>query len=108
MAEAVTEKGASLVWGVQIETPGSYDLHLRLRVEAGELAQVPLTVFNNGNNRGTFTFRGGDDSPRELTVDLAMMMRTNNFIRLYFAQSGIRLEEAVVSLREPLKKRFWE
>ena len=103
-----TDRGASCVYGLAIHTPGFYSLQMRLRVDAEALAQVPVTVFANGNNMGTFTFTGENRDTRELTVDLGLMIRTNNFVKLYFAQSGIRLEELTISLKEKLTRRFWE
>ena len=106
--EGSTGKGASQVYGLQTSIPGLYSLRLRLRVDAEALAQVPLTVFANGKNKGTFTFRGGDDSVRELEVDLGPFVGSHNFVKLYFAQSGICLEEATVEMREKLPKRYWD
>lgn len=101
-----TDRGASRVYGIQIEKPGRFELRLRLRVEAEPLAQVPVTVFVNGSNMGTLSFQGGNSEPREVTLDLGVMMRTNNFIKLFFAQSGLRLEEMTVRMTEELKLPF--
>lgn len=103
-----TDKGTSLVYGIQIEIPGSYDLHLRLHVDAEALAQVPVTIFANGKNMGTITFQGGCMDSVQITRNLGLFVGTNNYVKLYFAQSGIRLEEIAVSLREKLTKPFWE
>lgn len=103
-----TDKGASLVYGIQIETPGYYDLHLCLRVDAEVLAQVPVTFFANGKNMGTLTFNGGSGDSREITQNIGLFVGTNNFVKLFFAQSGIILEKMVISLREKLTKPFWE
>lgn len=103
-----TDKGAILMYGIQIENPGFYDLHIRLHVEAEALAQVPVTVFVNGNNMGTLSFNGESRATKEITQDLGMLGNTNNFIKLYFAQSGIRLEELAVTLREKLARPFRE
>ncbi|MBQ9197452.1 MAG: glycoside hydrolase family 3 protein [Clostridia bacterium] len=103
-----TEKGASHVYGIQIETPGFYDLHMRLHVEAAPLAQVPVTVFANGKNMGTLSFTGENRQSRDITVDLSVFAGAYNFVRLYFAQSGIRMEKLSVTLREKLTRSFWE
>lgn len=97
-----TERGASLVYGLRIETPGYYDVHMRLRVEAEALAQVPVTVFANGKNMGTHTFNGDQREPVEITQSLGIFAGEHNFMKLYFAQSGIRIESMTVKFKEKL------
>ena len=102
-----TSKGRSLVYGFAIETNGLYDMRMRLKVEASELAQVPMSVFVNGKLRGTLSFNGGDSGEREIVHDLGVFFGTNNFVKLYFAQSGLRIEKMTVTLREELGKPDW-
>lgn len=105
---ASTDKGVSQVYGIRIETPGFYDLHIRLRVDAEALAQVPVTIFANGKNMGTLSFNGESSEAKDVTQDLGMFVGTNNFVKVYFAQSGIRIEKMTVALREKLTSPFWE
>lgn len=105
---ASTDKGVSQLYGIQIETPGFYELHMRLRVDAEALAQVPVTIFANGKNMGTLSFNGESSEAKDVTQDLGMFVGANNFVKLYFAQSGIRIEKMTVALREKLTKPFWE
>lgn len=102
VSNLITEKGSAQVYGIQIEIPGFYDLHMRLHVDATALAQVPVTVFANGKNMGTLSFTGENRGTQEITLDLGLFMGTYNFIRIYFAQSGIQMEEMSISLREKL------
>lgn len=75
---------------------------------AEALAQVPVTIFANGKNMGTLSFNGESDEAKDITQDLGMFVGANNFVKLYFAQSGIRIEKMTVALREKLTKPFWE
>ena len=102
-----TGKGDVNVYGLRIARPGYYDLTLRLRVDAEALAQVPVTVFSNGKLMGTHTFTGEGAPEREFTQDLGIFANPNNFVRLYFAQSGITPVSLVIRFRKPLQLS-WE
>ena len=95
------------MYGFAIEEGGFYDMRMRLSVEASELAQVPMSVFVNGKLRGTLSFNGGDSGEREIVHDLGVFFGTNNFVKLYFAQSGLRIAQMTVSLREKLGPPPW-
>ena len=102
-----TSKGRSLVYGFAIESDGFYDLRMRLSVEASELAQVPMSIFVNGKLKGTLTFNGSDSGEREITQDIGVFFGKHNFVKLYFAQSGLHIAQMTVTLREKLGPPPW-
>ena len=89
--EICTDKGSSAVIGVRLLRRGLYHLTMRVKADAGELAQIPVSVFLGGNLAGTVTINGTNGEWIEKEVDLGAVFFPNNYIRLYFAQSGMQI-----------------
>ncbi len=102
-----TGKGSVWQCGIRIADNGFYQLRMRLKVDADVLAQVPMSIFANGRLMESYTFHGTSDE-QELIADLGLFAGTNQFLKLFFAQSGITLTQLRVELREKLTKPFWE
>ena len=90
--EICTDKGSSAVIGVRLLRRGKYHLSMRVKADAGELAQIPVSVFLGGNLAGTVTINGTNGEWIETEMDLGVVVFPNNYIRLYFAQSGMEIE----------------
>jgi len=58
--------------------------------DAGELAQIPVTVFCMGTVVGTFTWNGTGGAPVSFFGNTYMFSRYTT-VRLYFAQGGLDL-----------------
>lgn len=70
-----------------------YRIRIRLKVDALELAQVSLSVFTNGILQRTFTLNGTGGEYVELEQLMEPFFSVNNYLRLYFAESGMRIEK---------------
>lgn len=93
-----TQKGSSAVWGISVAQPGFYKMKLKVKVDAGTVAQIPISVFVSGKLLGTITMNGTEGKWVEVSQDLGLLYSASDYIRLYFAQSGLEIESAAVSL----------
>lgn len=88
-----TKRGSSYVCGLKTEVMNRYRIRIRLKVDALELAQVSLSVFINGILQRTFTLNGTGGTYVELEQLMEPFLSANNYLRLYFAESGMRIEK---------------
>lgn len=88
-----TGKGKSLVCGLQTEGRRTYKICFKAKVDASELAQVSMSVFVNGTLKKTFTLNGtgGEYVEREQVLD--PFFNPNNYLKLYFAESGMQIDK---------------
>ena len=87
-----TARDASYSFVLDLEKPGLYRFTLTASSEAGELAQIPVTVFSMGTASGTFTWNGTSGKPVSFSGSTYMFSRYTT-IRLYFAQGGLDLTD---------------
>ena len=89
-----TERGSSAVYGLDMKKsgPGPCQLTMRVRVEAEELAQISVSAFMNGILTGSAFVSGMDKEWTELDISLGYAAFPNNYIRIYFAQSGMKID----------------
>ncbi len=87
-----TARDASYSFVLDLEKPGLYRFTLTASSEAGELAQIPVTVFSMGTASGTFTWNGTGGKPVSFSGSTYMFSRYTT-IRLYFAQGGLDLTD---------------
>lgn len=92
-AQIDTRRGKSYVCGLQTEAMNRYRIRIRLKVDALELAQVSLSVFTNGILQRTFTLNGTGGAYVELKLLMEPFLSANNYLRLYFAESGMQIEK---------------
>ncbi len=88
-----TDKGTDTVIGLRLLHKGIYHLAMSVKADAGELAQIPVSVFLNGTIVGTVTINGTNGAWIEREINMGMIAFPNNYIRLYFAQSGMEIRE---------------
>jgi beta-glucosidase len=89
LSEVDTSKGESVVFGIIRGERGIYKLKLELKASGGEVAQVPVSLFVNNKLDSTITINGtGEWQTVEKEISL---WSKNNYIKLYFAQSGMEL-----------------
>ncbi len=87
-----TDRGHSEVFALDVRAPGNYGLIMKVSADGGELAQVPVSVFLNGTIAGTITINGTGGEWIEVRQDLGYIAFPNVYMRLYFAQSGMRID----------------
>lgn len=87
-----TSRGSRAVYSLELKPGRDYLLTLRMGSGAGELAQMPVSVFLDGTLLGTVTITGtgGETVVREL--DFSVKEGREHYLTLFFGESGIRLE----------------
>lgn len=73
---------------------------MRVKADASEIAQIPVTIYVNGTLVSTVTLNGTKGQWTEITRSLGHFMNPNNYIRLYFAQSGLQIDEITIELEK--------
>jgi beta-glucosidase len=97
-----TDKGSSFVYGITAEPNGFYTLHLKVRAEGGDLAQVNASIFVDEHLIEVLTLTGADKDWVEKDIDL-MFFGPNHYLKFYFAQSGMEIQEISLTFKEEVK-----
>ncbi|WP_114571940.1 glycoside hydrolase family 3 protein [Exiguobacterium flavidum] len=94
-----TSTGSTHVFAISIDQPGMYEVTVTARSHAGELAQMPVTLFANNTPSATFTFNG---SGGELVTQSAQVFFLNqhNYLSLFFALGGLEVEDMTFKLSD--------
>lgn len=98
-----TEKGASSVLGVKLLHQGIYAIQIKAKCDAGELAQVPMSIFMNHGVVITFTINGTQGEWVVRSSDLGEFRFPHQYLKFYFGQSGLELGEVRLILKEELQ-----
>jgi len=93
--------------GVESSTVGKYSITLTGKVNAIELAQVPVTFYANGIMHGTTTLSGTDGATIDVSHEIGIFGNKYNTIKLYFGQAGFEIEKITIKLDEELKGTIW-
>jgi len=94
--EIDTGKGKSFMCGFRTKQMSFYKLRLRVKVDASELAQVPVSIFVNSKLLGTHTLNGTGGEFVEIEQPLGLFFNLSNYLKLYFAESGMQIEKMSV------------
>ena len=85
-----TDKGAEYSFSLDVKKLGCYNVTITASSTQSELAQIPLTLFTMGTAAANFTWNGTGGKPVSITKEIKMFSAFTA-IRLYFAQSGLKL-----------------
>ncbi|MGN0606669.1 MAG: glycoside hydrolase family 3 protein [Oscillospiraceae bacterium] len=85
-----TDKGMNYCFALVVNDVGFYRMTITASSTQSELAQIPLTVFAMGTAQGTFTWNGTNGEPVSFTTEIPMFSKFTT-LRLYFAQSGLKI-----------------
>lgn len=98
--EIDTRMGSSFVCGIQTEENCQYVIRLRVKVDASDIAQVPVSVFVNGTLQRTFTLNGTGGEYVEIEQLSGSFTNSHNYLKLYFAQSGMQIDKIAIERTE--------
>ncbi|MBD5458584.1 MAG: hypothetical protein HDR27_08455 [Lachnospiraceae bacterium] len=98
--EIDTGKGKSFMCGFRTSQMSFYKLRLKVKVDASELAQVPVSIFVNGKLLGTHTLNGTGGEFVEIEQPMCPFFNIGNYLKLYFAESGMQIEKMIVEKME--------
>lgn len=97
-----TTKGKSTMLQIilkegDVSEPSASSLSFSCRVpSAGELSQIPVSIFQDKQLLRTVTLTGKDSTWREVTVELAPAFLNRYFLKFYFGQSGMELKDCTI------------
>ncbi len=92
-----TETGSDNQYAVRIPDRGGYRGLIRMRSSLGELAQMTLTVSLNNNLIASMTINGTKGEWIEKEFEFEVFVAVDNYFDFYFAQSGIEIDEIIIS-----------
>lgn len=98
--EIDTGKGKSFKCGLQDGERRQYTIRLKVKVNAPELAQVPISVFVNGTLQGTLTLNGTNGAYVEAELTSRAITNTHNYLKLYFAEGGAQIDTLEIEAAE--------
>jgi len=93
-----TEAGIENIFTMHVVDSGIYRFTFKIRSNNGELAQTTMTVSQNGTLREAFTINGTNGEWLEKTVEIDSCYQRDNYISVYFAQTGIEVDSIRVSI----------
>jgi len=102
LSDLRTQRGASNLFALTFAKKGYYDISLKMKSTSGDLAQIPISIFMGGKLLTTITINGTNGQWIEETRDLGFMFHPSCYLKLYFAQGGVDIDEIKISLREEL------
>ncbi len=94
-----TEKGTNYSFALIVNNPGYYKITLTASSEQSALAQIPVTLFSMGTASGTFTWNGTAGEPVSFSKVVPMFSHFTA-VRLYFAQSGLKMHRISFELTD--------
>lgn len=98
-----TDKGAEYSFALDVKKLGHYSVTITASSEQSELAQIPLTLFTMGTAAANFTWNGTGGKPVSITKEINMFSAFTA-IRIYFAQSGLKLHSIEIKYMGELEK----
>lgn len=102
-----TGKGSSVTFELNIQERGIYRLELVCRVVGqGSLAQIPLTLSQDKQIVKTISLTGEDKDWRTVEVRLNPSFHNTTFLKFFFGQGGMEIQEARLVLVESMEARF--
>lgn len=99
LSDADTSTGNTHVFAVSVDETGTYDVTITAKSDAGELAQMPVTLFANNIPGPTFTFNGTDGEWVTQTKQV-FFLNQHNYLQLYFALGGLDVKDITFTLAD--------
>lgn len=86
-----TDRGSEVLYGIKAAEEGEYELLLQVKIDASEIAQVPISVFVNGTLTGSITLNGTNGNWIDVKISLGYFPLIARYVKLYFAQGGMQI-----------------
>jgi beta-glucosidase len=91
-----TDKGNAVTFHLQIPQKGKYVIGLSIKSDAGEVAQIPISVFTNNHLIETITINGTKGEILQKEAAFSVNTNINNYLKLYFGESGAEIVQMKV------------
>lgn len=96
-----TTAGSDNQFSLHIPEKGIYDLVFKMKSDSSELAQMSMSISSNNMLIHTITINGTNGEWITRNGEFQVFVSVDNYIDLYFAQSGIQIGEIkVVKVRD--------
>lgn len=95
-----TGKGKAFLCGLEADGMHLYVIRLKVKVDAPELAQVPVSIFVNGTLQGTITLNSTDGAYVEVEQVSGAFTNSHNYLRLFFAEGGAQIDTLTIQRLE--------
>ncbi|ADU32491.1 glycoside hydrolase family 3 protein [Evansella cellulosilytica] len=99
-----TSTGSSHAFAISVDQSGMYEVTLTVRSFAGELAQMPVTIFANNMPVATLTFNGTGGEWVSQTKQM-FFVNQHNYLKLYFSLGGLEVKEITFKLANSFSMR---
>ena len=66
---------------------------MRVKANANDVAQIPMSIFIDGNLRGLVMLNGANGEVVTAEQDIGALCGGTNYLKLYFGQTGMEIEE---------------
>lgn len=99
-----TGKGKSFLCGLKASGKHMYVIRLKVKVEASELAQVPISIFVNGTLQKMITLGSTNGEYVEVEQISGAITNAHNYLKLFFAEGGAQIESLEIERLEKSEK----
>lgn len=98
-----TKKGTSASYALNFKERGKYVIVFRMKSKEGvnALAQMPMSVFFNNHLAETISVSGAETAWVEKEVECEVFVSLQNYMKLFFGESGLEIEEIRIRKEEP-------
>ena len=90
------------LFGITVKTFGLYDLIARYKSDLNILAQVSVSIFMDNQLTGTLALQGTEGEWKEQKISMGMIFGTKHVIKLFFPQTGLKLESLTFKLENEI------
>ncbi len=92
-------KNSSIEFNVDTTEKGMYSLKFKLSSQINNEAQLSMSIFNNNQIVKTITLNRANQNIEEV-VNFVAHVSINSFIKIYFSETGINIDELIVYKKE--------
>lgn len=100
VSDVNTDKRSSVIYDLTFSQDGKYFITFKIKSKATPLAQLSISVFMNEHFVNTITMNGTNVEWVQKEVEFEVSTKTNNYLKLFFGESGIEIGEIKILKRE--------
>lgn len=93
-------RGSSGIYALNLPNRGDYEITFTMKSNAGELAQMPISVYWNNQLEGILTMNGTGGERIKKTLRVGTGVAIENYLKLYFGETGVVIEKLQIAKTE--------
>ncbi len=94
------QQGHTELFGISLEKEGRYEIVFHMKSDAGELAQIPISVYLDNALKHTIMVQGTGGKIITEGRELGDIIGPNHYIKLLFGNGGVEIEKIVLQYKE--------